>query len=319
MAIGGAKVFFLPDHELPLIDMTIYVKAGAVDLQDSEAGLTDLLDGTIIRGRHREPLAGRAGHAAGRQRHQNGCGHRAGRNRHQALRDVFRLGERARDPAGGAHAAALRRQSARGGQGAGDGQSGPTGRRRPGRGHAGEHDLAFQGPPLRPGPAGGDSRSFRPSPGMTCGVSSPPISFPPTWWWRFQGTFSAVRSRRAWGASSAGLPAGAAPQRQPRRTAPDAAGRDPDPQTRAGAIQCRGRAARASRAPTREYWKLESADERLRRQRFPDVHPAAGRPRLCLLRRVLSNGQMAGGPSGRDHRLQGGQGRATPSSRRSTS
>ena len=50
MAIGGAKVFFLPDHELPLIDMTIYVKAGAVDLQDSEAGLTDLLEGTIIRG-----------------------------------------------------------------------------------------------------------------------------------------------------------------------------------------------------------------------------------------------------------------------------
>ena len=50
MTIGGAKVFFLPDHELPLIDMTIYVKAGAVDVQDSEAGLTDLLDGTIIRG-----------------------------------------------------------------------------------------------------------------------------------------------------------------------------------------------------------------------------------------------------------------------------
>jgi predicted Zn-dependent peptidase len=43
-------VFFLPDHELPLIDMTIYVKAGAVDLQDSAAGLTDLLEGTIIRG-----------------------------------------------------------------------------------------------------------------------------------------------------------------------------------------------------------------------------------------------------------------------------
>jgi predicted Zn-dependent peptidase len=50
MTIGGAKVFFLPDHELPLIDMTIYVKAGAVDLKDSEAGLTDLLDATIIRG-----------------------------------------------------------------------------------------------------------------------------------------------------------------------------------------------------------------------------------------------------------------------------
>jgi predicted Zn-dependent peptidase len=50
MSIGGAKVFFLPDPELPLIDMTIYVKAGAVDLQDSEAGLTDLLESTIIRG-----------------------------------------------------------------------------------------------------------------------------------------------------------------------------------------------------------------------------------------------------------------------------
>jgi predicted Zn-dependent peptidase len=50
MTIGGAKVFFLPDHELPLIDMTIYVKAGGVDLKDSEAGLTDLIDATIIRG-----------------------------------------------------------------------------------------------------------------------------------------------------------------------------------------------------------------------------------------------------------------------------
>jgi len=50
MAIGGAKVFYLPDSELPLIDMTIYLRAGAVDLQDSEAGLTDLLEGTIIRG-----------------------------------------------------------------------------------------------------------------------------------------------------------------------------------------------------------------------------------------------------------------------------
>jgi predicted Zn-dependent peptidase len=50
MAIGGARAFFLADHELPLIDMTIYVKAGAVDLQESQAGLADLLEGTIIRG-----------------------------------------------------------------------------------------------------------------------------------------------------------------------------------------------------------------------------------------------------------------------------
>jgi zinc protease len=50
MTIGGAKVFFLPDPELPLIDMTIYLRSGAVDLSDSKAGLTDLLDRTIIRG-----------------------------------------------------------------------------------------------------------------------------------------------------------------------------------------------------------------------------------------------------------------------------
>ena len=50
MEIGGARAFFLPDHELPLIDMTIYVKAGAVDLQDSQEGLTGLLEDTVIRG-----------------------------------------------------------------------------------------------------------------------------------------------------------------------------------------------------------------------------------------------------------------------------
>jgi len=50
MAIGGARVFFLPDRELPLVDMTIYLKAGTVDLMDSEAGLTELLESTIVRG-----------------------------------------------------------------------------------------------------------------------------------------------------------------------------------------------------------------------------------------------------------------------------
>ena len=50
MTIGDARVFFLPDHELPLIDLTIYLRAGSVDLKDSEAGLTDLLDAAIIRG-----------------------------------------------------------------------------------------------------------------------------------------------------------------------------------------------------------------------------------------------------------------------------
>jgi predicted Zn-dependent peptidase len=50
MTIGGSKVFFLHDPELPLIDLTIYLRSGAVDLPDSKAGLTDLLDRTIIRG-----------------------------------------------------------------------------------------------------------------------------------------------------------------------------------------------------------------------------------------------------------------------------
>jgi predicted Zn-dependent peptidase len=40
----------LPDPELPLIEMTIFLKAGAVDLTDSAAGLTDVLNAAMIRG-----------------------------------------------------------------------------------------------------------------------------------------------------------------------------------------------------------------------------------------------------------------------------
>jgi predicted Zn-dependent peptidase len=50
IAVGDTPVFYLPDPELPLIDMTIYLKAGSVDLKESEAGLTDLLDSTLVRG-----------------------------------------------------------------------------------------------------------------------------------------------------------------------------------------------------------------------------------------------------------------------------
>jgi zinc protease len=50
MAIGGARVFFLPDKELPLVDLTIHLRAGAVDLADGETGLTELLESTLIRG-----------------------------------------------------------------------------------------------------------------------------------------------------------------------------------------------------------------------------------------------------------------------------
>ena len=47
---AGAPVFFLPDPELPLVEMSIFIKAGAVDLQAEEAGLTDLLGAAVIRG-----------------------------------------------------------------------------------------------------------------------------------------------------------------------------------------------------------------------------------------------------------------------------
>ena len=48
--VGDTTVFFLPDNELPLIDLTILVKAGSVDVEDSKSGLTSLLSSVIIRG-----------------------------------------------------------------------------------------------------------------------------------------------------------------------------------------------------------------------------------------------------------------------------
>jgi predicted Zn-dependent peptidase len=48
--VEGATVFYLPDRELPLIDVTLLVKAGAVDVKDAKIGLTHLLSGSLIRG-----------------------------------------------------------------------------------------------------------------------------------------------------------------------------------------------------------------------------------------------------------------------------
>jgi predicted Zn-dependent peptidase len=50
MDVADTKVFFLPDRELPLVDLTLLVKAGSVDIDDSKAGLTALLNDSIIRG-----------------------------------------------------------------------------------------------------------------------------------------------------------------------------------------------------------------------------------------------------------------------------
>jgi zinc protease len=48
--VEGATIFYLPDRELPLIDLTLLVKAGAVDVKDAKIGLTHVLSGSLIRG-----------------------------------------------------------------------------------------------------------------------------------------------------------------------------------------------------------------------------------------------------------------------------
>ena len=50
MEIAGAKVFYLPDRELPLVNLTLLVKAGSVDVDESKMGLSSLINGSIIRG-----------------------------------------------------------------------------------------------------------------------------------------------------------------------------------------------------------------------------------------------------------------------------
>jgi predicted Zn-dependent peptidase len=48
--VEGATLFYLPDRELPLIDLTLLVKVGAVDVRDEKTGLTHVLSGSLIRG-----------------------------------------------------------------------------------------------------------------------------------------------------------------------------------------------------------------------------------------------------------------------------
>jgi len=48
--VEKVKVFYLPDRDLPLIDLTILIKAGAVDVNESMSGLTEIFSNTIIRG-----------------------------------------------------------------------------------------------------------------------------------------------------------------------------------------------------------------------------------------------------------------------------
>jgi predicted Zn-dependent peptidase len=49
-AVEGAKIFYLPDRKLPLIDLTLLIKAGSVDVGNDKAGLCGLLNSSLIRG-----------------------------------------------------------------------------------------------------------------------------------------------------------------------------------------------------------------------------------------------------------------------------
>jgi predicted Zn-dependent peptidase len=49
-SIDGVPVFYLPDRAFPIIDLTLLVKAGTVDLSDSKIGLTQVFNDTLILG-----------------------------------------------------------------------------------------------------------------------------------------------------------------------------------------------------------------------------------------------------------------------------
>jgi len=48
--IGDTKIFYLPDRELPLIDLTLLVKAGEVDIEEKKTGLAGILGDIMLRG-----------------------------------------------------------------------------------------------------------------------------------------------------------------------------------------------------------------------------------------------------------------------------
>ena len=48
--VGRTPLFYLPDHELPLIDLTLFVRAGQVDVPEEKAGLARLLNASLVAG-----------------------------------------------------------------------------------------------------------------------------------------------------------------------------------------------------------------------------------------------------------------------------
>ncbi len=55
--VGPMPVFYLPDRELPLVQLTLLARAGEVDLPQDRAGLAALVDATLVKGgtRHHGP------------------------------------------------------------------------------------------------------------------------------------------------------------------------------------------------------------------------------------------------------------------------
>jgi len=48
--LEGARVFYLPDRQLPLIDLSLLIKAGAVDVEESRQGLAQVLNECLVQG-----------------------------------------------------------------------------------------------------------------------------------------------------------------------------------------------------------------------------------------------------------------------------
>jgi len=48
--VDGATLFYMPDRELPIIDVTLLIKAGAIDVNVERTGLDTLIEGALIRG-----------------------------------------------------------------------------------------------------------------------------------------------------------------------------------------------------------------------------------------------------------------------------
>ena len=48
--IYGSTLFFLPDKELPIVDLTILIKAGSVDVPDDKEGIASIIDRCLIDG-----------------------------------------------------------------------------------------------------------------------------------------------------------------------------------------------------------------------------------------------------------------------------